>query len=149
MGLINKGNTIHVSASSIQDQRVTIKWSQSLKSRSEDYYVASYNVPGSDAQGAIFVQASKLDEFKNKNKGDSITVDVDGSFQYGQDKAQTRRFLVYHDKNNKQYQHRYVENTLTSLGDKAKDLAGVLGFPQVGSIETQLSNFVGDYLKDF
>lgn len=57
------------------------------------------------ATGVIYVQASKLDEFKSKKKtGEDITVEVDGNFQYGQNKDQTKRFLVYHDKGNKPFQ---------------------------------------------
>ena len=55
--------------------------------------------------GVIFIQGSKLDEFKTKKiEGDNLTLKVDDSFQYGQQKDQSHRFLVYHDKGNKPYQ---------------------------------------------
>ena len=58
-----------------------------------------------NAEGVIFVQADKIDEFKSKKTdGEDFTVTVDGSFQYGQNKQQTTRFLVFHDTNNKPYQ---------------------------------------------
>lgn len=56
-------------------------------------------------ENLIFVQASKLDEFKNKKTdGDNLTFKVDDNFQYGQKKGGAKRFLVYHDKSNKPYQ---------------------------------------------
>lgn len=68
--------------------------------RQGDTPLTSYS---GEIQGAIFIQVSKVDGFKSKNKGNSGTVEVDGSFQQGQDKAQIGRFLVCHDKGNKQY----------------------------------------------
>ena len=53
----------------------------------------------------IFVENSKVEAYKSRRiDGDDVTVVVDGSFQYGQNKEQTKRFLVYHDQNNKPYQ---------------------------------------------
>lgn len=58
-----------------------------------------------DAVGVIYVEANKLDEFKaKKTSGDDFTLVVDDSFQYGQNKEQTKRFLVFHDKEHKPYQ---------------------------------------------
>jgi hypothetical protein len=45
------------------------------------------------------LKAKKID-------GDALTFVVDNTFQYGQQKDGSHRFLVYHDKNNKQYQVR-------------------------------------------
>ena len=56
-------------------------------------------------ESLIFVQTSRLDEFKNKKiDGDDSTFNVDDSFQYGQNKDGSRRFLVYNDKYNKPLQ---------------------------------------------
>jgi hypothetical protein len=72
------------------------------------------NLPG-NVTGAIFIQASKINDFKAKSQGgDSVTVLVDDSFQYGQKTRDpvTGRFLVFHDKGNKLYQvsklHQYL-----------------------------------------
>ena len=60
----------------------------------------------------IFIQVSKLDDFKNKKPGgrsnDTLTFTVDDSFQYGQKEENKDQFLVYHDESNKQYQVLHV-----------------------------------------
>ena len=127
---IQKGNVFYVPAAYLggdQGKKVTVKWSQMMSSRSEDYWICKYTnkttnscvlkTPRSFAtdlaklissiaeENLIFVQASKLDEFKNRKiDGDALTFKVDDSFQYGQKKDGSKRFLVYHDKNNKPYQ---------------------------------------------
>lgn len=64
-----------------------------------------------DLSGILFVQASKLGALKSKKiTGDDYDIVVDDSFQYGQDNAKTKRFLVYHDKDNKPYQVRFNLN---------------------------------------
>jgi hypothetical protein len=63
------------------------------------------STPG-NAEGAIFVQCNKVNDFKAACSGEQFTLDVSEHFQYGQDKAQTKRFLVFHDKGNKAYQVR-------------------------------------------
>lgn len=58
----------------------------------------------------VFVQASKVNELAAKSQGDEkFTFVIDDSWQYGQQKDGSKRFLVYHDKNNKQYQVRYPQ----------------------------------------
>ncbi|MCJ1264292.1 hypothetical protein MMC22_004163 [Lobaria immixta] len=146
---IEKGNTFYVPADYLggdQGRKVTIEWSQMMKSRSEDYYLSKYTNKTSNnggETGIIFVQASKLAEFKNKKiDGDEFTFKIDDSFQYGQKKDGTDRFLVYHDKNNKPYQHRFVENTISSLGGKASDFVSSLGFSDVVKVEDVARHFV-------
>lgn len=58
-----------------------------------------------NTESVIFIQKSYVDSLKNKKvSGDDLTVVVDDSFQYGQNKEKTKRWLAYHDKNNKPYQ---------------------------------------------
>ena len=127
--LVAKGNTIHVPAQFLggdQGKKITVSWSQNLKSRSAEFWICKYTVKSGgkrtiphtallamlirhsgSSSGVIFVQANKLDEFKaKKTAGEEFTLEIDDSFQYGQDKALTKRFLVYHDKGNKPYQVR-------------------------------------------
>ncbi len=129
---IEKGNTFYVPADYLggaQGKKVTVKWSQMMKSRSEDYWICKYTNKTANScksktlrpltqtqpmtgflaeEDIIFVQASKLDELKNKKiDGDNLTFKVDDSFQYGQKKDGSKRFLVYHDKNNKPFQVKF------------------------------------------
>ncbi|KIW29398.1 uncharacterized protein PV07_05215 [Cladophialophora immunda] len=142
-----------------------------MMSRTEEYWLCKYTVesgsessfshrqqngtrvltvsPGA-AEGQIYAQASKLEEFRQKkNDGKDFTFVVDGSFQYGQDKAMTTRFPFYHDKTNKPYQHRFVENTYTGPGGKAVDFLTGMGFKYASSIEDNTRHFAGHYLHDF
>ncbi|KAL9608380.1 MAG: hypothetical protein Q9167_006777 [Letrouitia subvulpina] len=152
---IEKGNTFYVPGDYLggaQGKKVTVKWSQTMKSRSEEYWICKYTnkTANSAEENIIFVQASKLDEFKNKKiDGDSLTFRVDDSFQYGQKKDGSKRFLVYHDKKNKPYQHRFVENTITDMGGKAAEFVSQLGYADVEKVEDIARHFIGDYLKDF
>jgi len=59
-----------------------------------------------EPEGVLFIQTSYLQQFKNKAAGDKekFTITVDESFQYGQKKGGTGRWLVYHNKDNKPYQ---------------------------------------------
>jgi len=51
------------------------------------------------------VQADKVDEFKSKKTdGEDLTVTVDESFEYGQNVDMTKRFLVFHNTDNRPYQ---------------------------------------------
>ncbi|CAN9169504.1 unnamed protein product [Alternaria alternata] len=90
-----------------------------------------------------------LDEFKSKTGGDDFCVTVDDSFQYGQKKDKTNRFLVFHNKDNKPFQHRYVENTLTQLGGRAVDIIEWLGYKDINTVEEYAKRFVGDYLHNY
>lgn len=72
--------------------------------------------------------------------------------QYGQKNAQgDMRFVVYHDKERKPYQHRFIETALGStVSKKAKKVAEMLGQGSItGDISSLAANFVGDYLKTF
>ncbi|KAL6712884.1 hypothetical protein ACLMJK_009596 [Lecanora helva] len=152
---IEKGNTFFVPEEYLggsQGKKVTVRWSQMFKDRSEEYWVCKYTnkSANSSEENLIFVQISKLEELKNKKfDGDKLTFKVDDSFQYGQKKDGTKRFLVYHDKNNKPYQHRFVENTISSLGGKAVDYVSNLGYADVNKVEDVARHFLGDYLRNF
>ncbi|KAF7535381.1 hypothetical protein G7054_g5440 [Neopestalotiopsis clavispora] len=148
---VEKGNKVFILAESLSEagQKVTIKWSQSFKDRSEEYYVTKYTNKSGSGEDLVFVQASKVNELAAKSQGDEkFTFVIDDSWQYGQQKDGSKRFLVYHDKNNKQYQHRFVENFITQAGNKAVGIISGLGYP-AGDIQSFASRFVGDYLRNF
>jgi len=80
-------------------------------------------------------------------------IQVDEAFQYGQDNDKTLRFLVYHNKANKPYQHRFIETTaFSNIGNKII----AVGASAAGSWSEALNQgaelakaFIGDYLRDF
>ncbi|EKM50972.1 uncharacterized protein PHACADRAFT_199799, partial [Phanerochaete carnosa HHB-10118-sp] len=69
-------------------------------------------------------------------------VTIDDRFQYGQkNKNGDARFVVYHDKGRKQYQHRFIESGLTSVGTEvAVKIAGVFGY----GAEANIAKVVGE-----
>lgn len=144
-------------------ESVTIKWQQDLSERSEQYVVIPYTVIGKPASGSLFIQTGYAEEFMNKSEKDESTnplvsggskIKVDDAFQYGQDNDKTLRFLVYHNKANKPYQHRFIETTaFSNIGKKIQKAGNEYGGALWGGIINKgadlLKGFIGDYLRDF
>ncbi|KAF7973431.1 hypothetical protein HWV62_15116 [Athelia sp. TMB] len=79
-------------------------------------------------------------------------ITVDSNLQYGQKNAAGElRFVVYHDKARKPYQHRFIETAVGSAGaGKAQEIAKSFGFGAIGDSAGNLAkSFVGDYLHTF
>jgi ribosomal protein L21E len=67
-------------------------------------------------QSYLFIQQSKLDELKTKSSGESFTITVDDSFQYGQKNKQgDGRWLVYHDKSRNPFQVRVYSDKMSAF----------------------------------
>lgn len=143
----------------VEESLVTIEWSQDFKTRKATYS----EIPAIDKEKEVFplfVQASMIDNFLSKSncEDDKCTIKVGKEFQYGQNKAQTDRFLVYQNKLNKPYQHRFVtSNTLTKFANAAEAFSQVENIPisivndglkQFGSIVKLGKSAFGDYLKN-
>ena len=98
--------------------------------------------------GILFVEKSKVEEFKGLVNDGQTTVDE--KFQYGQaNKAGDKRFLVYHNKDNKPYQHRFINNMLTKygpMGAQALENMGMTGSQEMAEL---VANYVGDSLRNF
>lgn len=72
--------------------------------------------------------------------------------QYGQKNSQgDMRFVVYHNKKYKPYQHRFIETALGSTAtNMTKKVAEALGQGENANNVSQIAaNYVGDYLKTF
>ncbi|KAF5723098.1 hypothetical protein FMUND_2139 [Fusarium mundagurra] len=101
--------------------------------------------------GTIFIQVSKADEFRRKHdrSKDSYTVRIDRDFLYGQNREQTKRFLVLHDKEHELFQFRFVQSAIVAAGNEAANVARSLGIDSGVDILNFLKKFFGDYLKEF
>ena len=143
-------------------ENVTIKWQQQFSSRQEEYIVVPYSVKDKEASGSLFIQLGLADSFFAKCSQDESSnplvkggykVQVDGAFQYGQNNEKTLRFLVYHNKSNKPYQHRFIETTaFSNIGNKIVEIgAGAApAWSEMLSKGADLAKaFIGDYLRDF
>ncbi|RGP72663.1 hypothetical protein FLONG3_6671 [Fusarium longipes] len=146
--VVEKGNRIFIPADQLTTTEIRIKWSQSWCSRSEQYYsVPFFNRDKGNEEGVIFVQKNYIESLRSKQGyGDDLTVVVDDSFQYGQNKERTKRWLAYHDKNNWPYQWRFVEGLKSKLGSAALQFANGF-FPSIDL--SILKSLFGDYLRDF
>ncbi|PTD05166.1 hypothetical protein FCULG_00000111 [Fusarium culmorum] len=101
---------------------VKVEWSKNLTNYSEQYYTvpffnkdnSQYLVNGTlviytdstigKEESVIFIQKSYLEALKSKRApGDDLTIIVDDSFQYGQNKEKTKRWLAFHNKKNEAY----------------------------------------------
>ena len=171
--IVEKGDWIEI----VPDfkENATIKWQQDLGNRQEPYLVYPYSVEGKPAQGSLFIQFGlRKDFFKNCKVGESdivpdekeYKIQVSEAFQYGQNNEKTLRFLVYHNKSNKPYQHRFIETTafsnignkIAAVGSGAVSVAGTAAGAgaAAGAWEELFKQgvdlakaFIGDYLKDF
>ncbi|KAM0297365.1 hypothetical protein ACHAPM_009898, partial [Fusarium culmorum] len=97
---------------------VKVEWSKNLTNYSEQYYtVPFFNKDNSKEESVIFIQKSYLEALKSKRApGDDLTIIVDDSFQYGQNKEKTKRWLAFHNKKNEAYHWRFVEGLKSKLG---------------------------------
>ncbi|MCT7979822.1 hypothetical protein [Laspinema olomoucense] len=158
--IVEKGDWIKFNPESKKEE--TIKWKQNLTSRQEQYFVLPYSVIGKQANGSLFIQASLANSFFEKGQKDESSdnlvnggskIQVDDAFQYGQNNENTLRFLVYHNKKNKPYQHRFIETTaFSNIGKKIVEV-GAGAAPAWGDLLKKGSDlakgFIGDYLRDF
>ncbi|MDB9519429.1 hypothetical protein PN466_21020 [Roseofilum reptotaenium CS-1145] len=165
--LVEKGDWIKFNPPQ-EPENVNIKWQQDLGNREQPYIPLLYSVNGKKASGSLFVSASEADAFfekcePNESKNPLVKggykIQVDDGFQYGQNNEKTLRFLVYHDKSNKPYQHRFIETTaFSNIGRKISAISAAAGETTSeakawGMLVEQGMEigkaFIGDYLRDF
>ncbi|CAF3473723.1 hypothetical protein SNK03_010668 [Fusarium graminearum] len=146
--VVEKGNKIFIPADQLTAVEVKVEWSKSLTNYSEQYYtVPFFNKDQSNEESVIFIQKSYLEALKSKRApGDDLTIIVDDSFQYGQNKEKTKRWLAFHNKKNEAYQWRFVEGLKSKLGQAALKFANGF-FPSIDL--GMLKLLFGDYLHNF
>lgn len=159
--LVEKGDVIEF----YKEPQVSteIKWQQNFKDRSEVFLTIPYKVKDKEASGSLFVEQKMADKFMkaakkvetNKEslfKSSAYTITINEDFQYGQDKEKTIRFLVYHDKNENIYQHRFASNNafqkiVSKIGEQTDKIESV---QKIFDKITRLGKaYLGDKLKDF
>ncbi|MDY6782558.1 MAG: hypothetical protein SW833_08430 [Cyanobacteriota bacterium] len=158
--IVEKGDWIEIDPAF--KENATIKWQQDLGNRQEPYIVYPYSVQGKQASGSLFIQLGLKKAFFSKCKvedsdivpGDKeYKIQVNDDFQYGQNNEKSLRFLVYHNKSNKPYQHRFIETTaFSNIGNKIVEM-GAASAPAWGALIGKgadlAKGFIGDYLRDF
>lgn len=161
--VVQLGNKVDFSSGQLNDPSAVhnIQWQQNLSSKNADFILLAGNIDGTNDPVFTFVQASLKDKFQAKLQanGSISSFVVDKDFQYGQNKEKTFRFLVYQDKSNKEYQHRFLTVigeanlavTLAKYATKGSDLlSNILSQASyVSKISSQLQVLFGDPLRDF
>ncbi|KAI1146093.1 hypothetical protein F4825DRAFT_456823 [Nemania diffusa] len=144
----------------------SVRWKQDSDDRVDDYLLVLFEYAGKDPLkascfGRLFVSTKCLIAFEAKIfKVDNLNSDhewraftVDDEFQYGQaDSKGTHRFLVLHDKEQKPYQHRFVNSRWVKAGNLSLGLLDKAGFGSRDGLDLafeQGRNYFGDYLYDF
>ncbi|KAL0066376.1 hypothetical protein AAF712_006635 [Marasmius tenuissimus] len=154
MPIVNKGDVLLVPSSADDTkQRLHIEWQQSLSKRSGDYYtLVARNKSQGNVEVPFFCQTEwfNAEHLGQKNAEGYYEVTMSDKYQYGQkNKNGDNRWVAFHDKGRKMYQHRFVESLFVKGGEVVGKVAGMLGYP-IGSVAIdQLKNYFGDYLHDF
>lgn len=166
MSIVNKDNYITVVPSKMED--ATIKWQQSFTQHEKQFKVVPFiGSEDSKINGTLFIEEGYVDAFFKmcekdasdnpfKSK-DNQKVKVTDEFQYGQDSASDTkiRFLVFHDKSDNIYQHRFMKTTaFSSVMGKVSDAIGAAGdvIPFKAVVDKVLDAgkaYVGDPLRNF
>ncbi|RYO58844.1 hypothetical protein AA0116_g7223 [Alternaria tenuissima] len=143
--VVEKGNTIRIPAESLGGEK-----SEKITTSLLDCCLHANELLLGNSEGVIYIQTDKLDEFKSKKTGgDDFSVTVDQSFQYGQDNAKTKRFLVFHNKDNKPFQHRFVESTWAKMGGKTLELIKRELGQDANQVGDVTRNYLGDPLRNY
>jgi len=162
MAVVQKGDSISLAPDGAESTK--IKWQQNFAQRSKVFNVIPFTVKGSGASGTLFLENGLAEEFlKLCEKDESAnplsasggyTIQVTDVMQYGQDDADDPkvRFLVYHDKSDNIYQHRFMQTTaFGNVMEKVSDVAG--NIPGLGDVMKKVAGytkaFVGDSLRSF
>ncbi|KAF7981954.1 hypothetical protein HWV62_30749 [Athelia sp. TMB] len=179
--VVNQGDQLLIPLLDQENKAVHIQWQQDLSARSADYFALTVdNITTGQQQSLLSIFKTDASVFtgeqvpffiaaefyKNSTKanakhiskvgteepGEGYKITVDSNLQYGQKNAAGElRFVVYHDKARKPYQHRFIETAVGSAGaGKAQEIAKSFGFGGIGDTAGNLAkSFVGDYLHTF
>jgi hypothetical protein len=162
MTVVQKGDWISLSPLAGKD--TTIEWQQDLVKRSKVFKVIPFVGKENDASGTLFLETNLAEKFLalcEEDKSDNpfatsnnYKVQVTNAIQYGQDNADDPkiRFLVFHDKSDNIYQHRFMQtqafgSVMYSISDKVGNIAAIGTY--LDKIADLGKAFIGDPLRDF
>ncbi|KAG8940791.1 hypothetical protein FRC04_005019 [Tulasnella sp. 424] len=123
---VNKGDVLIIPAPNNNhkndDNKMTIRWQQSLRSRVGDYYVlVAKNKSQGNAEVPFFIQSEWYNEqgFNTASSmrrvdDDNYELTMDDRHQYGME----GQFIVWHDKDRKPYAERFLEKGFFANGTK-------------------------------
>jgi hypothetical protein len=164
--LVAEGDSITFYRTSLDvaDNGFSIDYRQDGREKTGQYVViaATSKIEAEDIVTPLFVQQHMVKALLDKCAGqgqDKCTVEDTSAFQYRQDNDKTNRFLVFHEKTNKPYQHRFISTSIASkfaIGADAlaESAGGILPAAQTASAAFRgfvdlAEDLFGDYLRDF
>lgn len=162
MAVVQKEDWISLAPTKGED--TTIKWQQNLVDKTKVFKVIPFVVKDGTASGTLFLESGLASQFLKQCEkdgdenpfaaSDNYKIQVTDAMQYGQDKADNPaiRFLVYHDKSDNIYQHRFMQTqAFGSIMYKVSDK--VQKIPTLGQYLKELTDlakgFIGDPLRNF
>ncbi|KAF7359816.1 hypothetical protein MVEN_00706800 [Mycena venus] len=140
---------------------VHVNWQQNLSQHKADYYALTADNITTGEQVAFFIATEYYKSSMKANPnhianvgelvaGEGYKLKVDNRLQYGQKNAQGElRFIVFHDKERKPYQHRFIEAVGSATAGKAAEMAKAFVGAAGDQIMGQVKCIVGDYLHTF
>ena len=163
--VVEKGDKISFKEAELSNSKNAreVKWSQFMRERTETYLEINAAIEGKGlALTTVFISKILVDQIKKKCASGKCILKIDQSFQYGQNKEKTVRFLVLHNKSNKPYQHRFVETSMLSMAASGAEatmkgaglitsfVPGAAIASKTGEVAIKkLKALVGDPLHDF
>lgn len=158
MAVVQKGDLISLN---LEDgKEIQVEWQQKLSKKKKAFKAIPFTVKETQAKDLLFLESALEKEFlamcKEEESDSSSTYElrVTDALQYGQDSAKDTkiRFLVYHEKSDNIYQHRFMQSTkLGSFLEKAEQFSALV--PKYGAMFKKFSDlskaFIGDKLKNF
>ncbi|KAJ7855346.1 hypothetical protein B0H13DRAFT_2357966 [Mycena leptocephala] len=127
---------------------VHVNWQQNMSQRKADYYALTADNITTGEQVPFFIAA---EYYKSSTKANPSHITKVGELVEGEGYKLKLRFIVYHDKERKPYQHRFIETAVGSAtAGKAAEMAKAFGVGVVGDqIMDHLKGIVGDSLHTF
>lgn len=154
-GMVERGDKIIFPTDALKtdDNVVSIEWQQDFKQRKADYVIVDSVIDHTNVVVPLFVQKSLMEKLLNKCATDAneCSLVVDEDFQYGQNNEKTFRFLIYHNKSYRPYQHRFINtSTASKIAGLAKaKLANNKDLKVLDEAVSKAQAIFGDYLRDF
>lgn len=132
-------------------EELNIKWQQNFSKNSKDFLAIPFKVINQEYAGALFVEKDKFSEF-NELIFEADKILVDEKFQYGQSQDKVIRFLVFHNKKDNIYQHRFkatgeFKKIMIMMSEKFDIIPGIGN--ELKKISDTLKAYVGDPLRNF
>ncbi|KAF5534769.1 hypothetical protein FNAPI_12278 [Fusarium napiforme] len=149
---VELGDEITVEVSD-QSMSIPVRFSQNRQEKVVDYYSGTFTNASRNETGVFFVQVKLLPKLLERFP--TKVVKIDDTFQYGQkDKTGANRWVVFHDRALKPFQHRFVDGLgkgyqFSQTGLEVISKMGFTPGEDGGKLFEEISRRLGQYLYTF